>query len=83
MYILLSRGVDQTKTISVRIKRHLYPYKSSYLLHYIVVIKDNEASFCENTVALLVNKTTNNLEIERIYNISKQKTHFFYSVLEN
>ena len=76
MYISLSR-VDQTKTISVRIKRHLYLYKSSYLLHYTVVIKDNKASFCENTVVLLVNNITNNLEIERIYNISKQQTQFY------
>ena len=32
--------VCQMKTISVCIKRHLYPYQSRYLRHYTVVIKD-------------------------------------------
>ena len=40
IYVYFMSKVDQMITISVRNKRHLYPYQSSYLLHYTVVIKD-------------------------------------------
>ena len=40
VYVYLMSIVDHIKTISVRNKIHFYPYQSSYLLHYTVVIKD-------------------------------------------